>query len=849
MTPSLALASLAVIIAIAGLTLIALLAQAAVQQARRNKLAKHRGKHAGLADLLNYAALVDDGVVLAKNGSLMATWIYRAEDAASSTNEQREALSARINQAFVALGSGWMIHVDAVRRSSVAYSDRGASHFPDPVTQAIDDERRAYFQQLGTMYEGFFVLTATWFPPSITEQKIKELVFDDDRERKTNTERTYDILTEFKRKVRNFEDSLSSAIKLTRLKGVRVAGEEDGHTLFDDQLRWIQRCVTGENQPIALPSNPMYLDAIIGGRDLWTGTVPKIGRNFIQVVAIEGFPLESTPGILNSLSEVRCEYRWNTRFIFMDTHEAVQHLDKFRKKWRQKMRGFFDQVFQTNSGRINQDAVAMVEDAETAIAEVSSGLVAQGYYTSVVVLMGEDRDALERDTREFERKIMSLGFVSRVEELNAMEAYLGSLPGHGVENVRRPIMNTLNLSDLLPSSSIWTGNAIAPCPFYPENSPALMECVTHGSTPFHLNLHVRDVGHTLIFGPTGAGKSTLLSILAAQLRRYPDMSIFAFDKGMSMYPLCKAVGGLHFTVAGDEEKLAFCPLQFLGTPSDRAWAAEWIESILALNGVVVTSAMRKEIAHALDSMHKTGAKMLTDFSHAVQDQTVRDALTPYCVGGTMGHLLDAREDGLSLSQFTTFEVEELMGLGEKYALPVLLYLFRRIERALKGQPAAIVLDEAWVLLGNDVFRDKIREWLKVLRKANCAVIMATQSITDAANSGILDVLVESTATKIYLPNPEAGNEDAQKLYSRLGLNRRQIEILRTALPKRQYYAVSENGRRLFELALGPVALAFVGASSKEEIATIKGLERSHGNGWVKEWLATRSVYTKIGVAA
>ena len=76
-----------------------------------------------------------------------------------------------------------------------------------------------------------------------------------------------------------------------------------------------------------------------------------------------------------------------------------------------------------------------------------------------------------------------------------------------------------------------------------------------------------------------------------------------------------------------------------------------------------------------------------------------------------------------------------MNLGDKYALPVLLYLFRRIETSLKGQPAMIVLDEAWMMLGHPVFREKIREWLKVLRKANCMVLMATQSLTDAAHSG------------------------------------------------------------------------------------------------------------------
>jgi type IV secretion system protein VirB4 len=817
------------------------------------KLKKYRSKDAGLADLLNYAAMVDDGVIVGKNGSFMASWLYQGDDNASSTDEQREMVSFRINQALSGLGNGWMVHIDAVRRPAPNYTEAGLSHFSDPVSAAIDEERRRLFEGLGTMYEGYFVLTVTYFPPLLSQSKFVELMFDDEAKAPDHKARTRGLINYFNRECVNIESRLSSAVKLSRLRGQKVTNEDGSIVTHDHFLRWLQFCVTGLSHPVILPSNPMYLDAIIGGQELWAGTVPKIGRKFIQAVAIEGFPLESTPGILTALGEQPCEYRWSSRFIFMDTHEAVAHLDKYRKKWKQKIRGFFDQVFNTNTGSIDQDAMSMVADAELAIAEVNSGLVAQGYYTSVVILMDDNRDRLDVSARQVEKAINRMGFAARVETINTMEAYLGSLPGHGVENVRRPLINTMNLADLLPTSTIWTGMNQAPCPMYPPLAPALMHCVTHGSTPFRLNLHVSDVGHTFMFGPTGAGKSTHLALIAAQLRRYPGMTIFAFDKGMSIYPLVKATGGKHYTVAADDDKLAFCPLQFLETKGDRAWAMEWIDTILALNNVETTPGQRNLIGEAIMSLHESAVKnedakgtgshpvTISDFVNTVQDESIRAALHQYTVDGTMGHLLDAEEDGLSFSDFTVFEIEELMNLGDKYALPVLLYLFRRIERSLHGQPAAIILDEAWLMLGHPVFRAKIREWLKVLRKANCFVLMATQSLSDAANSGILDVIVESTATKIFLPNVYARDEDTAALYRRMGLNARQIEILATAIPKRQYYYVSENGRRLYDLALGPLALAFVGASDKDSIATIKTLEAKHGDVWVNQWLAGRGL--------
>ena len=804
------------------------------------KLKKHRSQAAGLADLLNYAAEVDDGVIVCKSGALMAAWLYQGSDDASSTDEHREMVSARINQAFAKLGSGWMIHVDAVRRPAQNYLENGVSHFPDPISAAIDEERRRFFESLGTMYEGYFVLTITYYPPLLAESKFTEMMFEDDisSDQKNGTK---DIINFFKKSCISIESHLSNAVKLTRLRGHKIENEDGSVVTHDDLLRWLQFCVTGINHPVILPSNPIYLDAIIGGQELWTGVVPKIGRKFIQVVAIEGFPLEGVPGILNALAELPSEYRWSNRFIFLDPHEAIKHLEKFRKKWRQKIRGIFDQLFNTNNGHIDQDAVLMAADAEAAIAEVNSGLVAEGYYTSVVVLMDENREKLEESARQLEKVIEGLGFAARVETINTIDAYFGSLPGHGVENVRRPLINTMNLADLMPTSTIWTGQNSAPCPLYPSLSPALMHCVTNGSTPFRLNLHVRDVGHTFMFGPTGAGKSTHLALIAAQLRRYKNMSIFCFDKGMSLYPLTKAIGGQHFNIAADGDRLAFCPLQFLESKSDRAFAVEWVDAILALNGLQTTPAQRNEISNAISNMHSSQSKTLSDFSIMVQDEQIRETIKPYTVDGNMGHLLDAEEDGLMFSDFTVFEIEELMNMGDKYTLPVLLYLFRRIEKSLKGQPAAIIISEAWLVLQHPVFRKKIREWLKVLRKLNCFVLMETQSLSDAANSDILDVILESTSTKIFLPNIHARDEESSILYKRMGLNSRQIDIIATAIPKKQYYYVSEKGRRLYDLALGPLTMSFVGTSDKDSIETIRNLEDVYGDRWVHEWLNIRGL--------
>jgi type IV secretion system protein VirB4 len=257
--------------------------------------------------------------------------------------------------------------------------------------------------------------------------------------------------------------------------------------------------------------------------------------------------------------------------------------------------------------------------------------------------------------------------------------------------------------------------------------------------------------------------------------------------------------------------------------------------------VVITPDHRNAIARQIGLMAEAPGQSISDFISGVQLRDIKEALHHYSVDGPMGQLLDAESDALSLGMFQTFEIEELMNMGERNLVPVLTYLFRRIEKRLTGAPSLIILDEAWLMLGHPAFREKIREWLKVLRKANCAVVLATQSLSDAERSGIIDVLKESCPTKIWLPNGVALEPGTRQFYENMGLSIRQIELIANAIPKREYYVTSPQGRRLFDMALGPLTLSFVGASSKDDLKHIKSLHHSHSREWPVHWLQTRGI--------
>jgi type IV secretion system protein VirB4 len=365
---------------------------------------------------------------------------------------------------------------------------------------------------------------------------------------------------------------------------------------------------------------------------------------------------------------------------------------------------------------------------------------------------------------------------------------------------------------------------------------------TSGNTPFRLNLHVGDVGHTAVVGPTGAGKSTFLALLAAQHRRYPRARQIIFDKGRSSFVLAHAVGGRHYdlAVAGD---MAFCPLKAVHEPEERAWAAEWIETLLVLQGIPVTPEHRQLILQALQRLAASPeGRSFTHFVTQLQDAQLRSALQYYTLGGVTGGLLDAEEDSIVDRDFQVFELETIMSAGEKTLAPLLLYLFRQIERGLDGRPTLIILDECWVMLANPIFVEKIGEWLRTLRRKNAMVVMATQELAAFVGSTIKDIVLTNCPSTVLLPNLAANNSSTRPFYeSVLGMSQREIELVATATPKQDYYIRSPEGRRVISFDLGPVALSFCATSSQEDIAAARQLIGQAGEDWPAQWLEQRGL--------
>ena len=792
-------------------------------------LAEYRGRPAGLADFLPWAALVEKGVVLNKDGSFQRTARFGGPDLDSATPAELVGVTARLNNALRRLGSGWAVFVEAQRVAAQTYP-HGA--FPDAASMLVDLERQNSFEEAGAHFESRYFLTFVWLPPAEDASRIEGWLYEG---REQTGVDPWELL-------RGFLDRTDRVLQLVEGFMPEVGWLDDGET-----LTYLHSTISTRQQRVRVPETPMHLDALLADEPLTGGLEPRLGSHCLRTLTVVGFPTATHPGILDELNRLAFPYRWSTRAILLDKTEAVKLLTKIRRQWfakRKSIAAIVKEVMTNEASTlVDSDAANKAVDADLALQELGSDDVGQAYVTATITVWDEDLSVAAEKLRLVEKVIQGRDFTCMAEGVNAVEAWLGSLPGHAYANVRQPPISTLNLAHMIPLSAVWAG------PARDEHfaAPPLFFGKTEGSTPFRFSLHVGDVGHTLIVGPTGAGKSVLLSLMAMQFRRYRHSQIFAFDFGGSIRAAALAMGGDWHDLggnlsAGSEDRVSLQPLARIILPAERTWAAEWVAAILAKEGVTIDPSAKEHIWSALTSLATSPVqeRTITGLAVLLQSTALKQALQPYCVGGPFGRLLDAEVEHLGTASVQAFETEGLIGAGAAPA--VLTYLFHRIEGRLDGRPTLLIIDEGWLVLDDPAFAQQLREWLKTLRKKNASVIFATQSLSDIDGSNIAPAIIESCPTRIFLPNERAIEPQITAIYRRFGLNDRQIEILARATPKRDYYCQSRRGNRLFELGLGPVALAFCAASSKADHAGIERLLAEQGReAFAKAWLADRGL--------
>ena len=793
-------------------------------------LAEYAKKPQALADLLPWAALVGPGVVVNKDGAFQRTAQFRGPDLDSATPAELVSITARLNGALRRLGSGWAVFVEAQRVPANRYP---RSTFSDSASALVEMERRAQFEEAGAHFESAYFLTFCWLPPADAADRAEGWLYEG-RDDKAGADGRAALT--------GFVDRTDRILALLDGFMPEAAWLSDGET-----LTYLHSTVSTRRHVVRVPEVPMHLDAILADEPLAGGLEPRLGAAHLRTLSVLGFPSRTWPGLLDDLNRLAFPYRWCVRAIAMDKTDATKLLSKIRRQWfakRKSIAAIVKEVM-TNEASVlmDSDAANKAADADLALQELGSDLIGEAYVTATVTVWSDDARLADERLRIVEKTIQGRDFTCIREGVNAVEAWLGSLPGQLYANVRQPPISTLNLAHMMPFSAVWAG----PTRDEHLDDAPLFFGKTEGSTPFRFSLHVGDVGHTLVVGPTGAGKSVLLALMAMQFRRYAFAQVFAFDFGGSIRAAALAMGGDWHDLGGSlsenaTEPVALQPLARIHLPGERAWAAEWVAALLAREKVAVTPEVKEHLWSALGSLASAPVheRTMTGLTVLLQSQALKRALQPYCLGGPWGRLLDADAERLGEAAVQAVETEGLIGTGA--AAAVLAYLFHRIEDRLDGRPTLLIIDEGWLALDDEGFSGQLREWLKTLRKKNASVVFSTQSLADIDNSPIAPVIIESCPTRIFLANERALEPQIAATYRRFGLSDRQIEILSRATSKRDYYCQSRRGNRLFELGLGEIALAFTAASSKADQALISELSATHGRaGFARAWLQARGV--------
>ncbi|WP_316396866.1 conjugal transfer protein TrbE [Bradyrhizobium sp. 33ap4] len=793
-------------------------------------LSEYRRSSTRLADFLPWAALVGESVILNKDGSLQRTAGFRGPDLESAVPAELVAIAGRLNNALRRLGSGWAVFVEAQRHAAGAYP---SCSFPDVASALVDAERRAQFEEEGVHYESGYFLTFVYLPPPEDAARAERFLYEGRDPAETADAREV---------LRAFVDRTDRVLQLLEGFMPDCGWLDDAGT-----LTYLHSTISTNRHRVRVPEIPMYLDALLADQPLTAGLELTLGEASLRVLTVVGFPTATTPGILDDLNRLAFPYRWSTRAIMLDRLEATRLLTRIRRQWfakRKSIAAILNEVMTNEaSSLLDTDAHNKAMDADAALQDLGSDQIGQAFVTASVTVWDTDPRAADEKLRLVEKIIQGRDFTCMTETVNAAEAWLGSLPGHVYANVRQPPVSTLNLAHMIPLSAVWAGEARD----HHLDAPPLLHGKTEGATPFRFSLHVGDVGHTLVVGPTGAGKSVLLALMALQFRRYRNSRVFAFDFGGSIRAAAIAMGGDWHDLGGAlshdaAERVALQPLLWIDDSSERAWATEWVAAILAREKVEITPDVKDYLWSALTSLASAPVqeRTLTGLSVLLQSTALKRALQPYCLGGPYGGLLDAEFERPGEASVQAFETEGLIGTGAAPA--VLTYLFHRIGDRLDGRPTLIIVDEGWLALDDADFAGQLREWLKTLRKKNASVVFATQSLSDIDGSAIAPAIIESCPTRLLLPNERALEPQITAIYRRFGLNDRQIELLSRATPKRDYYCQSRRGNRMFELGLGEVALAFAAVSTRSDQAAIDRVLAEHGReDFVLAWLHHRGV--------
>jgi len=533
--------------------------------------------------------------------------------------------------------------------------------------------------------------------------------------------------------------------------GPRILKVESG---CSEALAFLGYLLSGQHRsPLALPNGPVG-DAIASHRISFgaetiefRGTTPASDR-LATIVSVKEYTPETAPGMLDDLAPIPAEFIVTQSFAPVARDKALTMMSIQKRKM----------------AVAEDDAVSLSDQLSEAQDDVASGRSVLGKHHMTVTVFGEDARTLLDTTSEVTTALTEIGLTPVREDTNLEAAFWASLPGNFAYAARAAEITSTNLAGLMSLHSYPAGAQQG------HWGPPITLFETITATPYRFHLHVRDVGNTVLFGPTGSGKTALLSFLIAQSERVKPR-IIVIDKDRGIETLVRALGGRYIDVEpGTDARLN--PFLIADGETDgkeaetRAFLRSWLTVLLYTDEKVPPNAV-EAIRIAIDQVRDAPREarrlelLAESLGGGAGGAELLERLRGWISGGERAWAFNSADD-----RFGDLFAERIVGIDVTKILddktvraPWMMYLFHQIEEAMtSGERTLVVLDEAWKLLSDEIFAQRIQDWLKTIRKRNGAVIFATQEPEDATRSAVGRTIISQSPTRLLLPNPRASEE-------------------------------------------------------------------------------------------
>jgi type IV secretion system protein VirB4 len=532
----------------------------------------------------------------------------------------------------------------------------------------------------------------------------------------------------------------------------------------------------------------------------------RVDDYYVKVLTLKEPSAQSFPLIFARLLELEANY-------FICTEWKKQGPAKSRRLIRSRRRHFHNtkrsiasyvgsgQSEQRADVLIDESKEAHVHDLGEALKEIEIKGNYFGAYSMTIVVYDKDAATVDGASAEFYKTFAVYDAQLYEEKYNLFNAYLATVPGNYAFNLRSMLILNTNHADYSFLFVLHNGHRVNI--HLGQEYLAVLE--TNQRTPFYLNLHCQDTAHSVVLGRTGSGKSFLLNFLITNLQKY-DPYTFIFDLGGSFEHLTRLLNGTYVRVGMQAREFKINPFCLPKTKANLDFLALFVQILAdSHGGKLLSIEEEQELYQQIENLYSVAPELrrLGVLANTLP-RSLSLRLEKWTEGGQFGLLFDNADDTVSFSKFQCFDFQGMDSYPQVLE-PLLFYILHRASQLITDADIthifkAFFIDEAWRFFGNPRIKSYVVEALKTWRKQNAAMILSTQSLDELRKSDILDVIIETCATKIFLASPDM---DRDLYKNQFHLNDTEIELISSLIPKRQFLIKNHEIAKALNLEVDP----------------------------------------------